>query len=105
MTAMSACTALPIRALPIPQPPADLGGRAELTRQRHAEIHALLAEGIGTTAICHALDLDGKTVRRYKLAATADELLTEPIRRTRNSTSTPPAWSDAGGGAAPTLPG
>lgn len=42
-----------------------------------------VGSGIGTTAICNALNLDGKTVRRYKLAATADELLTEPNRAAR----------------------
>jgi len=52
------------------------GRRAELTRQRHAEVHALYGRGVGTTAISKTLNLDGKTVRRYALAATAEELLT-----------------------------
>jgi hypothetical protein len=37
----------------------------------------------GTTAISRALNLDGKTVRRYLRAATAEELLTETVRRER----------------------
>lgn len=69
------------------QPPTDGGGeqgrRAEATRQRHAEILALHIVGVGTTAISRTLNLDGKTVRRYLRATTADELLTEAIPRER----------------------
>jgi transposase len=54
-----------------------------VTRQRHAEIHALHATGVGTTAISRTLNLDGKTVRRYLRAATPDELLTETVPRER----------------------
>ncbi|MEV0733389.1 transposase [Polymorphospora sp. NPDC050346] len=54
-----------------------------MTRQRHAEIHALRDRGVGTTAISVTLNLDGKTVRRYLRAATADELLTELVPRAR----------------------
>jgi transposase len=57
------------------------GRRAELTRQRHAEVHALWDKGVGTTAICQALNLDHKTVLRYARAPTADELLSRPFRR------------------------
>jgi transposase len=60
------------------------GRRAEVTRQRHAEIHALHVKGIGTTAISKTLNLDGKTVRRYLRAATPDELLTEAVPRERD---------------------
>ncbi|MFD0574931.1 ISL3 family transposase [Dactylosporangium darangshiense] len=70
-------------AQPAPPTTSDEGRRAQLTHQRHAEIHALASKGIGTTAICNALNLDGKTVRRYRLAATADELLTDPATRSR----------------------
>lgn len=68
-----------------PRPPAEgePGRRAEITRQRHAEIHTLRAAGIGTTAISRALNLDGKTIRRYLPAATAEELLTETVPRAR----------------------
>jgi transposase len=63
--------------------PTDLlqGRRAEATRQRHAEVHALWDKGVGTTAIGNALHLDHKTVLRYARAATPDELLTQPPRR------------------------
>lgn len=70
-----------------PAPPAAdtlvEGRRAELTRQRHAEVHALHQRGIGTTAICKALNLDAKTVRRYVSAVTADDLITQVARRSR----------------------
>ncbi|MFE3002952.1 ISL3 family transposase [Nocardia sp. NPDC059246] len=71
-------------AQPVPPPKAVDGYRAELTRQRWAEVHALWDKGIGTTAISRALNLDGKTVRRYALAANADELLTQ-LPRCRSS--------------------
>lgn len=69
-----------------PRPSADVpeGRRVEVTRQRHAEIHALHVKGIGNTAISRALNLDHKTVLRYLRAATADELLTEVVPRTRD---------------------
>jgi len=57
------------------------GSRAELTRLRHAEVHALHGRGVGTTAISTALKLDAKTVRRYTRAVTADELLTDVPKR------------------------
>nr|WP_246281871.1 ISL3 family transposase [Fodinicola acaciae] len=70
-------------AQPAPAVPAVEGRRAELTRQRHAEVHALHQRGVGTGAICKALNLDGNTVRRYVRAATADELLIPSSRRGR----------------------
>ncbi|MFI2652386.1 ISL3 family transposase [Micromonospora fulviviridis] len=68
-----------------PAPPAGSrdGRRAELTRQRHAEIHALHGKGIGTTAISKALNLDGKTVRRYLRTSTPDDLITDMLPRAR----------------------
>lgn len=77
----SDAVAQPPPAFPAVSAPATEGRRAELTRQRHAEIHALWDKGVGTTAICKALSLDHKTVLRYARAATADELLTEVIKR------------------------
>lgn len=65
---------------PTGQTPAS-ARREAATRQRHAEIHALVTKGIGPTAIAKALNLDGKTVRRYRLAATADQLLTPAPQR------------------------
>jgi transposase len=52
-----------------------------MTRQRHAEVHALSGKGVGTTAIGKALNLDHKTVLRYARAATAEELITQVSRR------------------------
>lgn len=57
------------------------GPRAQLTRQRWTEVHALWDKGIGTTAIGRALNLDHKTVLRYARAAKADDLLTAMPRR------------------------
>ncbi|MCM4078719.1 transposase [Paractinoplanes hotanensis] len=71
-------------AQPRPSTEGEPGHRAEVTRQRHAEIHALHATGVGATAISRALNLDGKTVRRYLRAATADELLTETVPRPKD---------------------
>ncbi|WP_334028727.1 ISL3 family transposase [Nocardia terpenica] len=68
-------------AQPAPTPPVVDGRRAELTRQRWAEVHALWDKGIGHTAICRALNLDDKTVRRYARAASAEELLTQSPQR------------------------
>ena len=64
-----------------PASPEVEGRRAELTRQRWAEVHALCDTGVGTTAISRALNLDHKTVLRYARAATADDLLTAMPRR------------------------
>lgn len=64
----------------VPEPTAE-GRRAELTRRRHAEVHSLWDKGVGTTAICKALNLDHKTVLRYARAATAEELLTQVAKR------------------------
>ncbi|WP_344319849.1 ISL3 family transposase, partial [Nocardia ninae] len=61
----------------VPAPKAVEGYRAELTRQRWAEVHALFDKGIGNTAISRALNLDEKTVRRYARASNPDELLTQ----------------------------
>jgi hypothetical protein len=66
------------------------GRRAETTRQRWADVHALREKGIGMTAISHALNLDPKTVRRYARAGTAAELLTDiPRRDSQLDTRTP----------------
>lgn len=64
-----------------PPPDAPEGRRAELTRQRWADVHALTDKGVGTTAISRALNLDHKTVLRYARAASADDLLTAAPRR------------------------
>lgn len=68
-------------AQPAPPTAALEGRRAELTRQRWREVHALWDKGIGTTTISRALNLDDKTVRRYARATSADELLTQVAKR------------------------
>lgn len=71
-----------VDAVAQPAPPAAVEGRrAELTRHRWADVHALGDTGVGTTAISRALNLDRKTVLRYARAATADDLLTPMPRR------------------------
>lgn len=57
------------------------GPRAQRTRTRHAEIHALLDKGWKPGQIAKALQLDPKTVRKYAVAASAEELITT-VRRT-----------------------
>jgi transposase len=65
---------------PGPGPPAEQAapaaeaGLACRTRARHAEVHAALARGLTITEISRTLRLDPKTVRRYAIAATAEEL-------------------------------
>lgn len=50
--------------MPRPSESAPQGVRADTTRQRHREIHDLLAKGVGTNASA-PLNRDPKTVRRY----------------------------------------
>jgi transposase len=66
----------------------DEGYMAQRTRARHADVHALLAKGIGVYVIARQLTLDPKTVQRY--AATADvETLIGPRNATRDSVLDP----------------
>ncbi|MFE3455883.1 ISL3 family transposase [Nonomuraea sp. NPDC059194] len=51
------------------------------TRERYAAVHALVAKGIGNTAICRILGLDHKTVLRFARASSVDELLVKVIDR------------------------
>lgn len=51
------------------------GPLAARTRQRHAEVHQLVARGIGHTAICERLGRDLKTLHRYVRAASPEDLL------------------------------
>jgi transposase len=51
------------------------GRRESTTRDRHREIHALVAAGVSQRAIGIRLNLDRKTVRKYMRAADPDELL------------------------------
>lgn len=59
------------------------GPRAQHTRTRHAEIHALVAKGWRPWQICQALGLDPTTVRKYTRAATAEELISSTPRLSR----------------------
>jgi transposase len=67
---------------PMPTPPLGVSGRrADVTRQRHGEVHALLTQGMSLYGISKQLRLQRNTVRRYARAATAEELLTQNPKR------------------------
>jgi transposase len=53
------------------------GLREHATRERHAEVHALLDDGLGIKTISRRLNLARETVRRYARAAQPDHLLSE----------------------------
>jgi transposase len=57
------------------------GRRALVTRQRHAEVHALLERGMSLHAISRQLQMQRNTVRRYARASTAEEMLTQNPKR------------------------
>lgn len=48
---------------------------AARTRERHAPIHELVKQGMSITAIARHLKLDRQTVRKYRDATTADQLI------------------------------
>jgi transposase len=52
------------------------------TRQRYIDVQRLLAEGSSLSQICHTLELDRSTVRRFARATTIDELLVKAVNRT-----------------------
>ncbi|WFE47734.1 ISL3 family transposase [Verrucosispora sp. WMMD1129] len=51
------------------------GRRAANTRQRHAAVHALRAEGLSISATARRLDMNVRTARKYAHAATAEALI------------------------------
>lgn len=61
-------------AAPPPESAAE-GQLAQRTRARHAEVHTLVAQGLGVYVIARRLNLDPKTVRRYADAPDLTELL------------------------------
>jgi len=58
-----------------PPPPARLRQLAR-TEQRHAEVHALLAQGLSLSAIARRLKLDRRTVRKFGAAQVATQVVT-----------------------------
>ncbi|MFE0156294.1 transposase [Nonomuraea sp. NPDC059007] len=56
---------------------------ATRTRERYAAVHALMADGRNVSEICRILGLTPKTVRRFRDAATAEELIHQRGRRRR----------------------
>jgi transposase len=73
----------PSPAQPVRSQPVE-GRLAQRTRARHAEIHTLITQGLGTYAISRRLGLDPKTVHRYADAAEPETLI-EPNTATRTS--------------------
>ena len=65
--------------LPTPVPSGRL---MERNAQRHAEIHALLAQGLTVSAIARRIQLDRKTVRRFTSVEHAADLLGPRGQRT-----------------------
>ncbi|WP_460309056.1 ISL3 family transposase, partial [Actinocorallia aurea] len=63
------------RELPVVPQPARKTPIVDRTRDRHAEIHRLLAEGYNQMQIAQITGLNDKTIRKFQRAATADELL------------------------------
>jgi transposase len=65
----------PALAAPPPVEPVRTGRRASNTRQRHAAVHALRAEGLSIKATARRLDMNVRTARKYARAATAEALI------------------------------
>jgi len=64
-------------ASPLPEPPSPVPPSRLLERnaQRHAEIHALMAQGLTISGIARRVKLDRKTVRRFTSVEHAADLL------------------------------
>ncbi|MGW5079554.1 ISL3 family transposase [Micromonospora echinospora] len=65
----------PALAAPPTAEPVRTGRRASNTRQRHAAVHALRAEGLSIKATARRLDMNVRTARKYAHAATAEALI------------------------------
>jgi transposase len=65
------------------QPPGTVKAApiVERTRSRHAEIHELLAQGHNQAEVCQILGLSEGTVRKFRRAATVEELLVNGNRQ------------------------
>lgn len=72
------------------------GRLATRTRERHAAIHDLLAQGKNYTQISETLGLTRHTVREFARAATADQVITGPSPAPAGSTASLPTCSSAG---------
>ncbi|RLK09637.1 transposase [Micromonospora sp. M71_S20] len=66
---------IPALAAPTTAEAVRTGRRAENTRQRHAAVHALRAEGLSISATARRLDMNVRTARKYAHAATAEALI------------------------------
>jgi transposase len=66
---------------PAAGPEAGNGRLAVRSRERHAAIHDLLAQGQNYTQISQMLGLTRHTVRKFARAATADQVITGPSPR------------------------
>ncbi|MGC4807207.1 ISL3 family transposase [Micromonospora sp. DT233] len=65
----------PALAAPVTEELVRTGRRAANTRQRHAAVHALRAEGLSISATARRLDMNVRTARKYAHAATAEALI------------------------------
>ncbi|MFJ2028617.1 ISL3 family transposase [Streptosporangium sp. NPDC087985] len=59
-------------------PPRRTGALAERTRRKHAQVHALLDQGLGLGECARCLGWGFNAVKRYARAASADDLLRPP---------------------------
>ncbi|MEU8023658.1 ISL3 family transposase [Micromonospora haikouensis] len=78
----------PALAAPPTVEPVRTGRRAANTRQRHAAVHALRAEGLSISATARRLDMNVRTARKYAHAATAETLI-DPNATSRPSVLAP----------------
>src|SRR5947208_15352656 len=70
---------VPPTTSPFTPPPPARRRQLARTEQRHAEVHALLAQGLSLSAIARRLKLDRRTVRKFGAAQIATQVV--PRRR------------------------